>query len=473
MLGFNTSNYARIVNNLTQLGSQLAVSNERLVTGMRINRASDDPAGIVTLTSLNSHIARIDGIASAGQRVNDIINTADGALEEISSLITTIETNVNAAVGADPDDIITYQANVDMALDGIDRLVNTTKYNGKGLLNGNQGYSVSIPESDKITDVKIYSANTSSSTQTVNVDIINAESGQVSSDSFSWLPGDLTLSLTGPDGSANIDLLSGSNREIVRDTINAQTGTTGIVASIDSGKIVLNTQNPGADKTVSVAVTAGVGNMTWEGGQNSASDSGVDFTVSLNGDAVNVDSNTNKATFNLNGLSGELTFTESFYGGGSGSTTFSVSGNGAGWSLGADAGGELQFGIPSVTSSMLGNSVMGYINSLRTGEDNDLSGADLSSAQEIVSLAGSQVSNLRARMGALQNYTINSTLNAMADTKTALQESIANVAEIDYTQETANNNRLQLLMEMGTSLLASMNTNSNNILSLLSTSWIQ
>lgn len=471
MFAFNNSSFNRIVSNLSQLSTELAISNERLTTGKRINRAMDDPAGIVSVSRLNGQIAKIDGITTAGQRINDIINTADSGMNEISTLLDTIETNVNAAVGADAEDIATYQANIDEALDGIDRLVNTTKFNGKSLLNGTLGYSVSVPESDKITDIRITSANTGSSDQTVNVGITDAEVASVQSNTFSFLPGDVTLAITGPDGSANVNLLNGWNRETIRDEINSETGNTGIVATIDGGTIVLSTQNEGSDQSVSVAVTSGVGNMAWEG-QSSASDTGTDFVVTVNGSSVNVDNTTKRATFNTNGMAGELTFTEAFYGGGSGSTTFTVSGDGAGWSLGAGGASAVHFGQSPMTTSMLGNSVIGYLNSLRAGGDNDLASGNLDEAADIASLASSQVARSRARLGAIQNYTVNTTLNALADTKTSLQDSLTAVEEIDYTEETANNNRLQLLMQMGTTVLATLNTNSSNVLSLLSSAWI-
>jgi len=73
----------------------------------------------------------------------------------------------------------------------------------------------------------------------------------------------------------------------------------------------------------------------------------------------------------------------------------------------------------------------------------------------------------RARLGAVQSYTINATLNSLAEGKIAQSNALSSIEDLDYASETANNNRLQLLMQVGTSVLASLNQNMTTILSLL------
>ena len=81
------------VSSLTaQLGlarSQQTLSNtlQRLSTGLRINSGADDPAGLIASESLKSEIAGINSAVSNSQQANNVISTAEGALNEISSLL--------------------------------------------------------------------------------------------------------------------------------------------------------------------------------------------------------------------------------------------------------------------------------------------------------------------------------------------------------------------------------------------------
>ena len=92
MLTFNSSAFLKTVNNLSNLSAQLALSNERLTTGRRINHASDDPSGVIAVAQMESDIAEIDAAISNGERINSIIDVADGAMSQISSLLGTIQT---------------------------------------------------------------------------------------------------------------------------------------------------------------------------------------------------------------------------------------------------------------------------------------------------------------------------------------------------------------------------------------------
>ncbi|KPK75656.1 MAG: hypothetical protein AMJ79_10450, partial [Phycisphaerae bacterium SM23_30] len=133
------------INNLTKIGAQLALSDQRLSTGKRINSAADDPSGVVAVANMHDEITRIDALTENGQRISSIIDTADGALAQISSLLGTIETKALAAAGATAtaEERAAYQAEIDAAVDAIDTLVNTTTFNSTRLLDGGLAYTTS------------------------------------------------------------------------------------------------------------------------------------------------------------------------------------------------------------------------------------------------------------------------------------------------------------------------------------------
>ncbi|MDP7039004.1 MAG: flagellin [Myxococcota bacterium] len=125
--------------NLSKTTAMLAKSIERLSSGMRINKSADDAAGLAISSKMSAHVR---GLAQSQRNANDavsLIQTAEGAMNEISGLLTRMrELSVQAATGG------TLTTSDRSALDQefqaleseIDRIVNVTKYNGSNLLNG-------------------------------------------------------------------------------------------------------------------------------------------------------------------------------------------------------------------------------------------------------------------------------------------------------------------------------------------------
>lgn len=126
------------VNNLTRTNSRLAINFGRLSSGLRINRAADDAAGLAVSESLRS---QIQGLRQAIRNTNDgisIIQTAEGALNEIHNSLTRLrELAVQAASGTLDDTERAYINTESSALlNEIDRLADVTEFNGRVLLNG-------------------------------------------------------------------------------------------------------------------------------------------------------------------------------------------------------------------------------------------------------------------------------------------------------------------------------------------------
>jgi flagellin len=132
--------------NLTQTQSSMSTSVERLSSGLRINKAADDAAGLAISQGLTS---QVNGIGQAIRNAQDGINvvqTADGALTEVQSILQRVRTltvqgandsNDSAAKG----NIVTEIAQLSEELD---RISNTTEFNGTKLLNGSANLNFQI-----------------------------------------------------------------------------------------------------------------------------------------------------------------------------------------------------------------------------------------------------------------------------------------------------------------------------------------
>jgi flagellin len=125
--------------NLSKTNNAVSKNIARLSSGMRINKSADDAAGLAITSKMTAHIR---GFGQAERNSNDavsLIQTAEGALNEINGLLTRMrELAVQSSTGG------TLTTSDRSALDQefqsleaeIDRIVDVTKYNGQSLLNG-------------------------------------------------------------------------------------------------------------------------------------------------------------------------------------------------------------------------------------------------------------------------------------------------------------------------------------------------
>ncbi|MDY0362217.1 MAG: hypothetical protein RBR08_12255, partial [Desulforegulaceae bacterium] len=124
--------------NLTKTDNALSSSLERLSSGLRINKAADDASGLAIADTLRAqHTGIGQAISNANDGVN-IIQIADGALEESVNIVNTIRTKaIQAASDAQSDaSRKAIQADVDKLLEELNMIAETTAYNGINLLDG-------------------------------------------------------------------------------------------------------------------------------------------------------------------------------------------------------------------------------------------------------------------------------------------------------------------------------------------------
>jgi len=464
-LTLNNSSMLQTLNTLSTISAQLAISNTRLSTGQQINRALDDPAGVVAVASFDQQLAEIEASTRNGERINSIIDTADGALSQISSLLGTIQTKALAAAGssATTEERAAYQAEIDSAINAIDTLVNTTTFGDVRLLDGGYTYTTSGIDSTKLGDVRVNSSDTSSGTISLQVNVTASAEKAVISYSNGNLTDDVTFSLTGENGTEEFSFSTGATINDIETAVNAQSDATGILAEVDGETLYFRSNEYGSSQSVSINVTAGT--FVMDG--TTTSDSGGDATVTVNG--LTTTSDGLQVYFSSGATSVRFSLKESFGTGAPANTTFTITGGGADWQLNANPINKINYGMTSLNTASLGNDSVGYLRTLQSGGANDLASGNYQQAANIASTASLQIATERARIGAIQSYTVNSTLSSLAAAGTAIASARSSIMDIDYAEETANNNRLQLLMQMGTSIIASLNQNQNNILTLLGT----
>lgn len=124
---------------LARSQADLQTSLTRLSTGLRINKGKDDPAGLIASEILRSDIVATQRAVTNSERANQIIATADSALGQVSTLLNDIRGLVSESAnsGALSDEqIAANQLQVDSSLEAIDRVAQTTSFQGRRLLDG-------------------------------------------------------------------------------------------------------------------------------------------------------------------------------------------------------------------------------------------------------------------------------------------------------------------------------------------------
>ncbi len=166
----------RINNNITALNAlrsysvtaeDLRTSLERLSSGLRINRAADDAAGLTIAENLRLQVTGINQAVENSSDAINLVNTAEGALSETTARLQRIRTLALQAANLGANDSVTLQAiqqEIDSSIQEISRIANDTQFASQHLLNGEKNNSVSIVAGDSLgirTNPESYSSTLS------------------------------------------------------------------------------------------------------------------------------------------------------------------------------------------------------------------------------------------------------------------------------------------------------------------------
>jgi len=433
----------------------------QMATGYKINRGADDPAGLLAVTSIDSELTSVNAGIASNQRTDAILGVADGALGQIASAISDIQRLANESAheaGLTADEIAANQAQIDDALAAIDRIVSSTQFNGKKLLDGSLGINTNVGTAGAITDVKVFSRTPGSSDVALTVQRVSAASAAVvTSVMTTSASADSSFSVQGKLGTAVITALSTENVSSVAYKINQAKAQTGVSAVVSGTHLNLYSTDTGSDAFVRTKLIEG--NTVQD-----KSDSGIDAVVTVNGQATAVDGDHVNysgggisVAFDLGSLTSTVTLTVKGSGDGRSGATFQ---------LGTNANTRATLGIDGVYTAALGNATEGYLRSLGSGGANSLIN-DPSQAATIARVAANQVATLQGRIGGFQKFQVNTALNSLNDTKEGLETAKGVINDLDYAVASAELNRQNILLQSAMSLLGLANQQSSQVLSLL------
>lgn len=474
MSRINTNVASLIAQRQLSMNNQaLQTSLQRLSTGLRINSGADDPAGLIASENLKAEQTGITAAISNAGRANNVIGTAEGGLSEVSNLLVQLQGLVSQtanAGGLSSDEVQANQLQVDSILNTINRLAGSTQFEGKRLLDGTYAYNTSDVTTSAFDNVQVNSALLpGGKSMDVVVNVTNsATTGEVSYASVGGKIGSapITLEIAGNTGTQDLSFAGSSTITDIATAINNITTTTGVSATVSGNVLKFDSTGYGSSQFVSVnAVGANASTFTVTGGVSGRA-SGTNAAVTVNG--ANATTDGKNVVYRASNLDVEIDMTDALNKGQS--KTFTITGGGATFALGSkvSASNNASIGIQNVSSTSLGSTTVGgFLSSLATGGDNDLSSTNLTNAQNILSKAIGQVSELRGRLGAFQTFTIGSTVNSLGVAYENASAAQSAISDTDFAQETANLTRAQILSQAATSVLKQANAAPQAALALL------
>lgn len=481
---------------LGQNNKALNTSLERLSTGLKINSGKDDPAGLIASETLRSEKASISAAIGNAERADQVINIAEGGLQEVSSLLTELQSLVGQSAndaGLSGDEKEANQLQIDSILQTIDRIADSTSFQGTKLLNGTFDFNVS-GVSANVTDYNVNAAKLGFEEQR-DVQVTVTQSAQraglvLSADATGLDLADASSSFTievgGTEGSREFSFASGTSLSDIASQVNTFTDITGVTASASGNLIFLKSSEFGSDAFVSVDVVNDGGqagsvaylSATNENGVDSTAtafsavsaplrDEGQDVGATING--LKATANGNTAQISTDFLDVEITLSTSGSQSLGAFDAFTVTGGGAQFNLGpnVDLSNQVSIGIGNVASRTLGSTADGFLSSLASGRDNNVVDGDLTQAQKVINSAINEVSGLRGRLGAFQKNTVGATIRSLGVTLENISAAESSIRDTDFAAETTNLTRQQILSQASTTSLALAKSQPQSVLSLL------
>lgn len=436
----------------------------RLSTGGRINSAADDPAGLVAVSPLSSQLGAVQAASENASRAGMMLEVADSAMGQISSLLTQIQARVVSLAndsGLSDDEKKALQMEIDSSIAFIDQLANTATFNGKKLLNGTLGIATSGVDSTRITDLDI-TGKTTAANVAMQVTVVSAARKAQVTWTGAGLAADnpVTLKITGEAGAVNLDFAGSSTIAQVATLINTHTAITGVHASASGGKLYFQSDHTGADEFVQVQTLSGT--FSLDGGVDQ--DHGKNAMVAVNYWIASV--NDLAVSFNTGMVKGTMNLDETFVSAAGNTTSFTVTDGGATFALSPDANDLYILGIGNMSSNGLKNKTLGYLSSLATGGAN-CAKDHAAQAVQIANEAAGQVARARGNIGGGQKHTVSTMQNTLASRSMSLTNAITNIRDVDYAMEMANMTRLNVLAQTQGAVLGMVGQHVQTILAML------
>ena len=391
--------------NLQNTQMSLSSSLEKLSSGYRINKASDDASGLVISEGLKSQISGLQQATANAQNGISVVQTAEGALSSVQSMLQRMRDLVIESANTGANDTTARQAaqnEIVQLRNEIDQVANTTSFGNEQLLNGSFG-----AQAGRIASVTtgLASGAVVNSAATTFALVVDSGSGA-------------SLSVTVTVTTGTYTTAASYQAELQAD-VSAQTAATAGF----TGSVTVNVRDLGG------------GAWSVEFVRNSSATGGKVTTTSVGASLVGIAAASGGTTVN----------------------------NGGVFQVGANVTSNNQITL-SISDARITGGTGGAFTALAGIDVTNTS--TYASAQTLVDGALAEVSNDRGQLGAVQNR-FQATISNLQTTTQNLTASESSIVDTDMSREMVNFTKNQILLQAGTAMLAQANAAPQTILKLL------
>jgi flagellin len=458
--------------NIGQTNISFNQSITRLSTGLRINSAADDPAGLIISESFRAQINGIDAALRNSQDAVNYAKTAEGALDELNLLLRDARGLAVASANTGTLSQAAIQANqtqLQSIAQSVTRIAQQTQFGTKRLLDGSAGVSANSVAGSLVSAIQV-SGQFGGVAVTSNTSVVATLTQAATQAAITGVTA--TLGQTVAAGSFSINGVSfttsaTTTAQQVIDQINAAQGQTGVAASHNGTAIVLNTTAYGSNAKI---------NLTDANGVVRAAGAGYTSVTGVNAQAtVQVGTATALFTSSQGGNDGltlsdadgnsiKLTAAGNVVASVQNATIGQVTVGSSQFQIGANAGQTTNLSLGNFSANQLGTGVVAGLN---------LSNLDLTSAtgatnaMQVIDAAINEISKARGKIGSFQRNILESNIRSLGISRESLAATESTIRDTDVAAEMTNFSKLQILQQAGMSVLAQANQAPQAVLSLL------
>ncbi len=477
--------------NLLNVNTALGTTFQRLSSGLRINSARDDAAGLQISNSLTS---QINGLTVAARNANDGISlaqVAEGALQETTNILQRMrDLSIQSANGSNgSSERAALQAEVAQLKSEINRIADTTSFGGRALLDGTFGSSAFQvgSESFQTIDVTLSSSrgqDIGNNTRSLSGTATNVGLGRTTATANTAAANNVagTLTVSGSAGTSTAIAVAGLSAKAISDLVNLQESSTGVTADarntvglsgLADGNIAFSLTGSNASAlTITAGVSGGnltslasaINNVSAQTGISATVESSVIKLTSERGDDIIIEgfttsnATTTTATVSTYGYDGTGTAVDT--------TTLTSGGTDSTRAIGVVKlnSSESFTSTASDTSVDTANAQVSSLSSVDTIDISSSIGAQ--TALTIIDEAITSIDSVRAQLGAVQNR-LSSTIANLQNIVENVSSARSRIRDTDYAVETSNLAKNQVLQQAGLSVLSQANASSQSVLTLL------
>ncbi len=480
-MSFRVNTNVNAMNALRNLGvnaSDLSKSINRLSTGLRINNAADDPAGLIASESFRAQITGIDQAVRNSQDAINYAKTAEGALDEVNRLLRDARAlSVSAGNTGTLSDaqVQANQSQLNSIVDSITRIATTTQFGTKKLLDGSAGVIGSVTSGANVANLSFTgnfnsAAITTNSIVTVALSVAATKATTTGTKTFAFA----TTTVGAGSFTVNGQTFTTGAADTIADVVarvNNASGTTGVSANWVAGAgVVLTNNGYGSTNRVDLADANAI-LLSAAGTQSSV---GVDATANVTIDANGTTAGglatvafTAGKGLNLRDSTGNsLTLTEAgnLLVIGTATTIGQLNVGSAQFQIGGNSGQTSNLSLGNFAATELGQNAVSGLN---------LSNLDLTSAQGasdallVIDKAISDVTVSRGAIGSFQRNTLETNIRSLGLAKENFASSESIIRDADIAEEMTAFTKYQILQQAGISVLGQANSDPQSVLSLL------